>query len=86
MTTDYVWRESYMTALLETDWTKMHERLQAAEVEMHERQRALSEDHGGTAAERQAIVDAINSIKVLHGDVDEWQKRQSPSGSNLQLD
>jgi hypothetical protein len=37
-----------MAALLETDWTKMQERLQAAEAEIRERQRVLSEDHHGT--------------------------------------
>jgi hypothetical protein len=54
-----------VAALLETDWTKMSERLQAAEAELRERQGVLSEDHGGTAEERQAIVDAINGMRVL---------------------
>lgn len=80
------WRESYMAALLETDWTRMHERLQAAEEEIRERQRVLSEDHGGTAEERQAIVDAINGLKMVENDVADWQKRQPPSGSKMQPD
>jgi hypothetical protein len=41
----HTWYESYKAAILETDWTKMQERLQAAEREIHERQRVLSLDH-----------------------------------------
>lgn len=84
MTIDYIWQESYLAALLETDWKKMRERLQAAEQEIGERQRVLSEDHGGTAEERQAIIDATNAMKMLHRDVVEWEKQQSPSGSQAQ--
>lgn len=80
------WRESYMAALLETNWTRMRERLQAAEEGIRERQRVLSEDHGGTAEERQAIVDAINGLKMVENDVADWQKRQPPSGSKMQPD
>jgi hypothetical protein len=47
MTTPYSWHEFYKAAVLETDWTKMQHRIQAAESAMHERQRSLSEDHGG---------------------------------------
>jgi len=86
MTCYYIWQESYMAALLETDWTKMHERLLAAEAEIRERKRVLSEDHGGTAQERQAIVDAINGMKMLHRDVVEWQKQQSAASLNAQPD
>ena len=54
-----------MAALLETDWTKMGERLLAAQAEIRERQRVLSLDHGGTAEERTAIADAISGLTVL---------------------
>jgi len=30
--TEYKWHEVYKAALLETDWTKMEERIQAAEA------------------------------------------------------
>jgi hypothetical protein len=81
MTTDYIWQKSYRAALLETDWTKMPDRLQGAEAELRERERVLSEDHGGTEQERQAIVDAIKGLKMLQRDVVEWRKRQSPGNS-----
>ena len=45
----YIWYEAYKTAVLETDWTKMQERLHSAESAIHERQHLLSMDHGGTA-------------------------------------
>jgi hypothetical protein len=86
MITDYIWRKSYLAALLETDWTKMPNRLQEAEAELRERERVLSEDHGGTAQERQAIADAINGLKMLQRDVVEWQKRQSPGSLKRQPD
>ena len=65
MTMTYSWHESYLAAVIETDGTKMQARVQAAESRINERQRILSEDHGGTPEERQAIADAMNCLKVL---------------------
>ena len=70
MTTEYIWQEAYM----------------AAQEGIRERQRVLSEDHGGTAEERQAIVDAINGLKAVKKDVADWQRRQPPGGSKMQPD
>src|SRR6476661_1779968 len=50
--TSYSWQESYQAALLETDWTKMQERIQTAESEIHKRRLVLTQDHGGTQEER----------------------------------
>ena len=55
----YVWYESYKAVVLETDWTKMHDRIQAAECKIHDRQIELSADHGGAPEERQAILNAL---------------------------
>ena len=63
--------------MLETDWTKMQERLKSAECAIKQRQHVLSMDHGGTPEERQAIADALNSMKCLRTEVGEWQKQQS---------
>jgi hypothetical protein len=76
MTMTYGWHESYKAALLETDWTKMQERVQAAVCELHERRRVLSEDHGGTPEERYALADAMNFLRLLHKDVTSRQDRQ----------
>ena len=42
MTAIYKWYESYKAALLETDWSKMSERIQAAEAALSQRKRELS--------------------------------------------
>jgi hypothetical protein len=77
-TVTYIWYEAYKSAVLETDWTKMQERLQSAESAIQERQHVLSMDHGGTPEERQAIADALNSMKALRKDAVEWQNQQPP--------
>lgn len=76
MTTQFSWLESYMAAVLETDWKKMRERVHAAEAEIRERQRVLSEDHGGSAEERQAIADALHGMNVLHSVATDWKNQQ----------
>lgn len=70
------WLDSYRAAVLETDWTKMPDRVLVAESEIQARQRVLSEDHGGTLEERQALADAVNKLSVLRSDVASWQDRQ----------
>ena len=72
------WYDSYKAAILETDWTKLQERLQAAERTIRERQRVLSLDHRGTPEERQAIADALHGLAHLKTEATDWQKRQIP--------
>ena len=55
MASTYDWHESYRAALLETAWTKIRQRIQVAELTINQRQRVLSKDHGGAAAEREAV-------------------------------
>jgi len=81
-TMSYVWYESYKAVVLETDWTKMHDRIQSAECKIHDRQRVLSEDHGGTLQERQAIANALNAMRALRTEVADWHSRQSPQLSD----
>ena len=71
------WREYYQAALLESDWTKVEERIQTAESEIHQRRLALSQDHGGTQEERDALVNALKGLKTLRTDVTAWLERQS---------
>ncbi len=73
----YVWYESYEAVALETDWMKMHERIQLAESKINDRKRVLSQDHGGAWEERQAIANALNALGTLQTEVDDWQIRQS---------
>jgi hypothetical protein len=78
VTMSFVWYESYKAVVLESDWTNMHDRIQSAESNLHDRQRVLSEDHGGTPQERQAIAKALNAIRTLRTEVADWQSRQAP--------
>jgi hypothetical protein len=78
--TSYSWQESYQAALLETDWTKMQERVQTAESEIHHRRLVLSQDHGGTDEERAALVNAMSSLGVLRMNVASWFERQNLGG------
>jgi hypothetical protein len=80
-TMNYVWYDSYKAVVLETDWTKMHDRIQSAECKIHDRQRELSEDHGGTPEERQAILNALSGMRTLRTEVADWQSRQAPQAS-----
>ncbi len=73
----YLWFEAYKTAVLETDWTKMQERLQSAESAIHQRQYVLSMDHGGTAEERQAISDALHGVRSLLTETADWNNQQA---------
>jgi hypothetical protein len=74
--TSYNWQDSYQAVLLETDWTKMVELIQRAESEIHKRRLELSQDHGGTQEERDALVNAMNGLRILRVDVASWLERQ----------
>ena len=76
--TSYSWQESYQAALLETDWTKMQDRIQTAESEIHKRRLMLVQDHGGTTEEREALVSALSGLRVLRMDAASWLERNRP--------
>jgi hypothetical protein len=65
----HAWHQSYQAALLETDWTKMEERM------------ALSQDHGGTDEERATLVNAMSGLRVLRVNVASWLERQNLGGT-----
>ena len=81
MTAIYKWYESYKAALLETDWSKMPERIQAAEAALSERKREIELNHGGTPEENQAIADAMRGLTVLRNDAVTWSEKQKPPTS-----
>ena len=73
----YSWQDFYKAALLETDWTKMVELVQKAESEIHKRRLELSKDHNGTQEEREAVVNALNGLRVLRMDAAAWQEQKN---------
>jgi hypothetical protein len=79
--TSYSWQESYQAALLETDWTKMQDRVQTAESEIHKRRLVLSQDHSATPEEREALVNAMSGLRMLRMDAASWLERQAVSGT-----
>ena len=58
------WREPYQQALLEIDQDKLSERIAATETAISNRLRAIAGD-SNHHAERQAIEDALSSLRVL---------------------
>jgi hypothetical protein len=76
MTVEHEWKKLYKSALLETDWFKIDERIRAAESAISDRLREISLNHGGTPEENQAIANAVNGLKVLRSDVAAWQGQQ----------
>jgi len=76
MISTYDWHEPYRAALLETDGTKMPERIQTAKAKIQDRQRVLAADHGGTPEERRAIAAAITGLNALLKESAEWPALQ----------
>ena len=70
------WYEAYKSAVLETDWTKMDGKIQAADNAISARLHEFSMNHGGTLEENRAILDALNGLRVLRKDVAAWQGSQ----------
>jgi hypothetical protein len=83
--TSYSWQGAYRAALLETDWTKMVELVQAAESQIHKRRLELSKDHNGTQEERESVVNALNGLRVLRMDATAWRERQNLKQANSKL-
>jgi hypothetical protein len=81
MTTTPKWYEIYKVALLETDWSKMEERIRAAEAAISERKREFDLNHGGDPDENRAIVDAIHSLSVLKTEVAAWATGREKNAS-----
>ena len=75
MTAKYRWHDVYKAAVLETDWSKMEERILAAEFAIREREKVFSQDHGATPDEEQALADAMRSLTVLRADAASWSGR-----------
>ena len=65
------WEKLYTAAALETDWSRIEERIEAAENAIRARRGQLSVK-GGTA-EYEAMTRAMDRLKVLRNDVATWK-------------
>jgi hypothetical protein len=63
------WEKSYKEAILETDWSKIENSIQAAESAISARLHKFSLDHGGTPEENQRLRDALSGLSVLRREV-----------------
>ena len=75
----YGWQGLYATALLETDWSKIEEKIQVAENGIGARLHEFSLNHGGTPEENQAIVDALHGLDILRKEVAAWNESKRAS-------
>jgi len=71
MNVDYEWQRPYVAAVLETDRSKLSERLAEAHAAIKARVGELSQDHFGTPEERMAIEAALGGLKTLSQEVPE---------------
>jgi hypothetical protein len=74
MDTIYGWQELYRSAVLETDWREIEQRIEAAYAGMNARLREFSMNHGGTLEENQSIADALHGLNVLQKEVKTWKE------------
>jgi hypothetical protein len=65
------WEQFYRAAVLETDWSKIQERILVADFAIAERLQAFSLNHGGTPEENHSIRDALSALSVLRREVAE---------------
>ena len=66
------WEKLYQAAILETDWSKIEEHIEAADSAISARLHEFSVNHGGTPEENQRIQDALSGLTVLRRQVAEW--------------
>jgi hypothetical protein len=76
MNTEHGWGKLYKAAVLETDWSKMEDQIEAAENGIKARLEEFSMNHGGTPEENQAIEDALNGLATLRKEFATWQGLQ----------
>jgi hypothetical protein len=60
-----VWETSYVSAILETDNTKLQERISQANLIIAARLEEMLANESGTSDERTAILDALNGLRKL---------------------
>ena len=70
MSPAYGWQRSYEEAVLETDRSRLPILIRAARAAIDARIEQLKNDQPASAEERQAIADALASLRVLKREAD----------------
>ena len=86
MNTREEWQKQYTIAVLETDWSKMDDRIGAVETAIKQRLYDLSLDHGGTSEELHAIADTRQKLEIMRADVARWRESKTSNTEHLQGD
>jgi hypothetical protein len=82
MNAEQHWLKLYQLAALETDWSMLEDRIRATETAIQQRLHELSLDHGGTSEENLAIVDTVQKLNSLRGELTRWREsEQAGSGT-----
>jgi hypothetical protein len=74
MNVDYEWQRHYVAAVLETDRSKLSQRIAEAHAAIKGRVGELSQDHFGTPEERAAIETALSGLKLLSNEIAELKQ------------
>jgi hypothetical protein len=69
------WEKLYQSAILESDWSKIEERIQVTDSAISARLQELSTSHGGTPEEKQRIEDALSGLRALRREVATWKSK-----------
>ena len=69
------WESVYQAAVLETDWSKLEERIEATDFAIAQRLQEFSLNHGGTPEENQKIQDALIGLSVLRRELVAWRSK-----------
>jgi hypothetical protein len=65
----YPWQWVYQAAMLETDRSKLEQRLETAKFAIQARLQELNGDHQGFREEREAIESALAGLRILQEEV-----------------
>ena len=65
----YSWQRVYQAAMLETDRSRLEQRLETAKFAIQARLQELNGDHQGFREEREAIESALAGLRILQEEV-----------------
>lgn len=65
----YTWETVYQAAILETERSRLPDRISAAQTAINSRIDQIQQDHQSTPEERDAIASALAGIRILKEEV-----------------